>query len=81
MRADRLALLAADVWGFVFCQLEAEADWTGDDAGRVAAIVQRAFESAVRAIDPEPKTPTDTGGFCEFCGSDSECIVCGRGRQ
>jgi hypothetical protein len=82
MRAERLDLLAADVWAFIFGQLDAEPDWTGDDAGRVAAVVQRAFEAAVRAIDPEParagERPAD--GFCEFCGSGPECIVCGRGR-
>ena len=41
MRAERLNLLAGDVWAFIFAQLDAEPDWTGDDAGRVAAVVQR----------------------------------------
>jgi hypothetical protein len=75
MRADRLQLLAADVWDFVFGQLDAEPDWTGEDAGRVAAVVQRAFEAAVWAVDR-----TDQPLYCEFCGYGPECIVCGRGR-
>jgi hypothetical protein len=82
MRADRLILLAHDLWAFVFCQLDAEPDWTADDVGRVAAVVQRAFEAAVRAIDPDPATElrSDADDRCEFCGSGPECIVCGRGR-
>ena len=81
MRTERLELLAADVWGCVFCHLDAEPHWAGIDAGRVAGIVQRAFEAAIRAIDPEPGAPSDAAQFCEFCGSAPECIVCGRGRK
>jgi hypothetical protein len=79
MRAKRLNLLAADVWGYVWCHLDAEPGWTGMDAGRVAGVVRRAFEAAVRAIDPD-RGPSDAAVFCEFCGSGPECIVCGRGR-
>ena len=81
MRADRREVLAIDVWAFVFDQLDAEPDWTGIDAGRVAAVVERANRAAVWAIDPEPSRETDGAAlFCEFCGSGPECIVCGRGR-
>ena len=74
MRADHLQALAADLWDFVFGQLDAEPDWTGMDAGRVAFVVQRAFEAAVRVIDPDGEPL-----FCEFCGAGPECIVCRRG--
>ena len=80
MRTERLELLAADVWGCVFFNLDAEPHWTGIDAGRVAGIIQRAFEAAVRAVDPEPRAQTGLAAFCEFCGSGPGCIVCGRGR-
>jgi hypothetical protein len=78
MRAERLELLANDVWAYVFDQLDAEPEWTGIDAGRVAAIVERAYKAAVRAIDPEPAPgPADGAAlFCEFFGSGPECIVC-----
>lgn len=82
MRAERLNLLAAGVCGWVVCQLNAEPGWSGEDAGRVAAAVQRVFEAAVRAIDPGPERPLPCGPgeFCEFCGAGPECVVCGRGR-
>jgi hypothetical protein len=79
MQAKRLELLATDLWGFVFCQLDAEPDWTGDDVGRVAGIVSRAFEAAIRAIDSEPQIGPAT--FREFCSAAPECVVCGRGQQ
>ena len=81
MRADQLQSLAADLWDFVFGQLDAEPDWTGMDAGRVAFVVERAFEAAVRTIDPEPVSPSGAALFCEFCGAGPECIVFGRGRS
>jgi hypothetical protein len=78
MRADRLDMLAGDVWAFIFDQLDAESDWTWIDAGRVAAVVERAYRAAVPTVAPDCRDAEDGAVlFCEFCGSGPECAVCG----
>ncbi|WP_254512286.1 hypothetical protein [Anatilimnocola floriformis] len=46
LRNERLQDLANAVYGHVRAMLDAEIDFTGDDAARVATACQAAFEAA-----------------------------------
>ena len=51
--------LGEQVNTWVFTLLDAESDITGPEAGRVAAIVEAAFNRAVRALDRIPRESLD----------------------
>lgn len=47
MSPERITLLATDLWTHVFTMLDAEPEINGDEAGRIATLVERAFEAAM----------------------------------
>lgn len=45
---SREKLLSQDVYEFIFNMLDNEVEFTGEDAGNIAASVQRHFESLLQ---------------------------------
>lgn len=46
MTNERIATLSSDIYDFAFCMIDDEHDTDGDDAGRIADAVQKAFEAS-----------------------------------
>lgn len=51
MTNDWIKLISADIYEFVFKTLDTEHDMSGDEAGRVATAVQKAFDDNVSWLD------------------------------
>lgn len=71
MSEDRIEAYRVDVYNFVFQMLDGEPDWTGDDAGKVAAATAKAFEVAIRANLGEEIA---LGGTCARCGARNRIV-------
>jgi hypothetical protein len=54
MTPERIADLKYDLWQYVFAMLDAEPEIDGYEAGRIAAAVERAFESVITESEQAP---------------------------
>ena len=53
MTNDRITALSSDIYDYTFCMIDDEHDADGDDAGRIATAVQKAFEYSAYGDDYE----------------------------
>jgi len=53
MLTERMMLLSSDLYDYTFQMVDGENEAYGNDAGRIATAVQRAFEAATLADDPD----------------------------